>query len=516
MDELSLVRVSREHAHNVRIKYTRCPFTLKHIPSLPITSTVSYGDTLLNGRRIIIGKKTSIDTSTSSTSERNVSLSDATPHVDVANENVEKEKLRHVVNTNDLGSYPPLPTQETTSAGNAPGKSSYANVTGKRVAYPAVANYVRDTWGKYGLVRSMFSSPTWLFYFQFISIEGLSAMLENDPWFIRNNPLILKKWHPDVNLLKEDVGIISVWVKLHGVPVMAFSEDGLSPIATKLGTPLMLDSYTADICMQSWGRLSYVRAMIELRADVELKDNIVVAMLKIIWEGHYTCSIRVEYEWKPSRCASCKVFGHIHEECPKKIGAGETKNLKKTTQAPKGILVGPKVGFKPTKEYRHVTKKPIANPSSNKKQGVDPTNKGTPNLNSNRANSSGSSLWNVNNSSTTTTPIMDKIGKFENLIIDGQAILVDETHNPLKKVKYPGDHVSDDEVASVDNDMARSMASEGAGFGTQSLLEQWRDSYGNSDSDEDPYDDMYDGQDLTEEIQTICDELDIRFRGRKK
>ncbi|GKE69878.1 hypothetical protein Tco_1527950, partial [Tanacetum coccineum] len=43
------------------------------------------------------------------------------------------------------------------------------------------------------------------------------------------------------------------------------------------------------------------------------------------------------------------------------------------------------------------------------------------------------------------------------------------------------------------------------------------DSYGNGDYDEDPYDDdMYEGQDLPEEIQTICDNLDIRVRGRKK
>ncbi|GJV82382.1 copia protein [Tanacetum coccineum] len=119
------------------------------------------------------------------------------------------------------------------------------------------------------------------------SIDGLDAMLEN------------------------------VWVKLHGVPVMAFSEDGLSSIATKLGTPLMLDSYTSDMCMQSWGRSSYARVMIEIRADVELKDNIIVAMPKITREGHYTCNVRVEFEWKPPRCSSCKVFGHIHEECSK-------------------------------------------------------------------------------------------------------------------------------------------------------------------------------------------------------
>ncbi|GJZ71319.1 retrotransposon protein, putative, ty1-copia subclass [Tanacetum coccineum] len=291
-------------------------------------------------------------------------------------------------------------------------------------------------------------------------------------------------------------------VKLHGVPVTAFSEDGLSAIATKIDTPLMLDSYTSDMCMQSWGRSSYARAMIELQADVELKDNIVVVMPKITREGHYICNICVEYEWKPSRCASCKVFGHIPKECSKNIGVGETKKLKNTSQAPKGIPVGLNVGFKPHKEYRPVSKKTIANSS-------DGYQWRTSNLDNNGANSSGPSFcvtppflriaaeanlgyyfkvvvfWNVENSSTSTTPIMDKIRKFENLIIDGQAIIVDET--------------------------------EMVGFGTQSLLEQLRDSYENGDYDEDSYDDdMYEGQDLPAEIQTICNNLDIRIRARKK
>ncbi|GKD19044.1 retrotransposon protein, putative, ty1-copia subclass [Tanacetum coccineum] len=220
-------------------------------------------------------------------------------------------------------------------------------------------------------------------------MDGLDAMLENGLWFIRNNPLILKKWNPDVNLLKEDVSIVPVWVKLHGVPVTTFSEDGLSAIATKLGTPLMLDSYTSDTCMQSWGRSSYARAMIELRADVKLKDNIVVAMPRVILVLFVL-----------------SISGNL-------LGAGETK--KTTSQAHKGIPVGPKVGFKPSKEYRLVSKKHSTNSSSNKKQDVDSTNNvsdlnpfevlnsvdnnvkmgtngGTSNLDNNEANSSGSSF----------------------------------------------------------------------------------------------------------------------------
>nr|GEV04029.1 hypothetical protein [Tanacetum cinerariifolium] len=53
------------------------------------------------------------------------------------------------------------------------------------------------------------------------------------------------------------------------------------------------------------------------------------------------------------------------------------------------------------------------------------------------------------------------------------------------------------------------------GFNTQSLLEQWSDSYGNGDYDEDPYDDdIYEGQDLPQELQDICDNLDIRVAVR--
>ncbi|GKC28770.1 beta-caryophyllene synthase [Tanacetum coccineum] len=358
---------------------------------------------------------------------------------------VEKEKLYSLEDTTVLGYFSSLPTHVTNLVGNAPGKSSYANVAGKlrgkklniltlftpgingidvvvpvesiraiserfanttygfflekRVAYPVVDNYVRNTWGKYRLVRSMFNSSTGLFFFQFSSMDGLDAMLENGPWFIRNNPLILKKWHPNENLLKEDVSTVPVCVKLHGVPVTAFSEDGLSTIATKLGTPLMLDPYTSDMCLQSWGRSSYARVMIELRADVELKDNIVVVMPKITREGHYTCNVRVEYEWKPPRCSSCKVFGHAHEECMKNTGVGENKTVKKPSQTSRGVS-----------------------------KGVEPTIKGgANNLVNNEATLSGSSLMNINNDGkcASNTPIGAKIDKIKRQIGEGKLRLLD-------------------------------------------------------------------------------------------
>ncbi|GKA20712.1 hypothetical protein Tco_0700701, partial [Tanacetum coccineum] len=47
-----------------------------------------------------------------------------------------------------------------------------------------------------------------------------------------------------------------------------------------------------------------------------------------------------------------------------------------------------------------------------------------------------------------------------------------------------------------------------------SLLEQWKKPYGNDEYDYDPYnDDMYEGQDIPDKIQDICDNLDIKIRS---
>ncbi|GKB95378.1 putative reverse transcriptase domain-containing protein [Tanacetum coccineum] len=213
-------------------------------------------------------------------------------------------------------------------------------------------------------------------------MDGLDAMLKNGIWFIRNKPLILKKWHPDVNLLKEDVSNVLVWVKLHGVSVTV--------------SQAMLEN------------------LIKLQADVELKDTIVV-------------------------------FGHTQEECPENIGFGEVKNLKKPSQTPRGVPFGLKVGFKPVKQvFRHDSKKLTANTSKNKKKNMEPTKEG----------------------------------------------------KPLEKVDSSRDYDSEDKVSSVDNEIASFLAKKD-GYGTNSLLEQWKNPYENADYDYDPYDDdMYEGQEV--------------------
>ncbi|GJX85469.1 hypothetical protein Tco_0336243 [Tanacetum coccineum] len=68
-------------------------------------------------------------------------------------------------------------------------------------------------------------------------------------------------------IIVEDVSNVPVWLKLHGVSVVVFIEDGFSVIATKLDTSLIINSYTSNMCIQSWGRSSYARALIKIQAN---------------------------------------------------------------------------------------------------------------------------------------------------------------------------------------------------------------------------------------------------------
>ncbi|GJZ38951.1 hypothetical protein Tco_0585514 [Tanacetum coccineum] len=123
------------------------------------------------------------------------------------------------------------------------------------------------------------------------------------------------------------------------------------------------------------------------------------------------------------------------------------------------------------------------------------------------------------NVSSRNTPIGEKIDKIKRQICEGKLRFVDDDGNPLVPT---GIVDSDSEVEVVFNETANLRLSTSGkdgsdkGYGTNSLLEQWRDSYPDND-DYYPYDDdMYENHDMSEYLQSICDDLDITVCGRKR
>ncbi|GJU78463.1 zinc knuckle CX2CX4HX4C containing protein [Tanacetum coccineum] len=148
---------------------------------------------------------------------------------------------------------------------------------------------------------------------------GLEAVMEGGPWLIRKSPIILKKWSMDTRLLKEELTRILIWVKLHDVPIQVFEEDGISIIATFIGKHVMLDSYTSSMCNDSWDRSSFARCFIEVNSEADLVDVVTISIPSLFEDDFTKETIRVEYEWRPPRCDTCKIFGHVHDYCPKKV-----------------------------------------------------------------------------------------------------------------------------------------------------------------------------------------------------
>ncbi|GJW12946.1 zinc knuckle CX2CX4HX4C containing protein [Tanacetum coccineum] len=179
----------------------------------------------------------------------------------------------------------------------------YGYFIGKRLAFPLVETYVKKTWAKYGLERVMLHSG--FFFFQFATSDGIERVIESGPWLIRLVPLILNIWNPNLKLMRDAITTAPLWVKLHNVPIVAYSEIGLSLI-----------------------RNTYARALIEVSSKKELIDSLVVAIPFPNGTRHTLETIEVEYEWEPPRCASCKIFDHNDEHFPKKAKEIVTEQTK--------------------------------------------------------------------------------------------------------------------------------------------------------------------------------------------
>ncbi|GKA83881.1 hypothetical protein Tco_0805476, partial [Tanacetum coccineum] len=106
----------------------------------------------------------------------------------------------------------------------------------------------------------------------------------------------------------------------------------------------------------------------------------------------------------------------------------------------------------------------------------------------------------------------------ERQILNCKLMFVDDDGNPLVP---KGNVDSESEVEAVFGENANLMAStsfkDGSdrGYGTNSLLEQWKET--KQDDDYDSFDDdLNESHDMSDHLQAICDDLDITISGRKK
>ncbi|GJU00958.1 retrovirus-related pol polyprotein from transposon TNT 1-94 [Tanacetum coccineum] len=170
------------------------------------------------------------------------------------------------------------------------------------------------------------------------------------------------KWTPNISLKLGVVTKVPVWVKLYNVLVVAYSEDGLSLIATQIGKPIMLDAFTSSMCVDSWGRISFARALIKIDVNLDLKKEVKMVIPDDEDDGSgYISEVIVMDDNVDNSAQNNDGFTEVVSR--------KNKGKKVVNQQPKNPIVGLRFHKPKSTFYRPINKK--ANDKQDKKKPAD-------------------------------------------------------------------------------------------------------------------------------------------------
>ncbi|GKE04711.1 hypothetical protein Tco_1396729 [Tanacetum coccineum] len=98
---------------------------------------------------------------------------------------------------------------------------------------------------------------------------------------------------------RDDIGSreFTIYKMMKGKVVkMIFSEDGFSIIASQICKPIMLDSYTSSMCIESWGGSNFACCLIEINVKDVLKKSLTIGVPLIEDTGFTIETVTIEYE----------------------------------------------------------------------------------------------------------------------------------------------------------------------------------------------------------------------------
>ncbi|KAL0313683.1 UNVERIFIED_CONTAM: hypothetical protein Scaly_2911100 [Sesamum calycinum] len=151
---------------------------------------------------------------------------------------------------------------------------------GRRPYFPQLESFARANWK--GL-QHVSATSSGFFFFRFCTRFAMEEVIEGGPWLFQVSLSCFSLGAGHVPATQQHTQI-PVWIRLKHLPMEYWTDEGLSTVASGVGTPLYTDGITKS-----------VPALI-MPEDPKRVD--------------------VEYEWLPQRCTSCRSFGHVVATCP--------------------------------------------------------------------------------------------------------------------------------------------------------------------------------------------------------
>nr|GEU77833.1 hypothetical protein [Tanacetum cinerariifolium] len=86
--------------------------------------------------------------------------------------------------------------------------------------------------------------------------------------------IVEEEQDPSVSLDKAEPSKLPLRVKLRNLPLEAWSSNGISAVASRLGNPLIMDQITTSMCKLGIGRLGFARVLVDVEAGKGLPEKI--------------------------------------------------------------------------------------------------------------------------------------------------------------------------------------------------------------------------------------------------
>ncbi|KAL3734351.1 hypothetical protein ACJRO7_023666 [Eucalyptus globulus] len=168
---------------------------------------------------------------------------------------------------------------------------------GERVPFKMTESVLKDTWGSH--LTEVLANDEGFYFFFIPDYDYRKKILDEGSLTVDRVPLILKQWHPTLELRKDLQSSVPVWIHMKNIPFAYWSAPGISQIASAVGRPLYVDPFT-----EKMRQLSYARVCVEVSAKLERCETV-----EVFLNGE-SFIVPIFYEWRPISCPKCHVFGH--------------------------------------------------------------------------------------------------------------------------------------------------------------------------------------------------------------
>ncbi|XP_062080725.1 uncharacterized protein LOC133785513 [Humulus lupulus] len=166
--------------------------------------------------------------------------------------------------------------------------------------------FIKRIWGKLGIDRvDRLNAGYNLVKFRDEATRDL--VLEAGVLHFDRKLVKVKPWTADLDTLKA-VKSVPVWIRLPGLGLQYWGTKCLSALMSTIGNLILVDKVTKDRTM-----MQFARVLVEIEITEKVPKSI-----QFINEKGQPMEQLLEFEWLPTQCKECRVFGHTEMMCNRK------------------------------------------------------------------------------------------------------------------------------------------------------------------------------------------------------